>query len=64
MNSSILSVVGRDLIMEVEGRGIVLLPFEYGNARVIARRLDRKSQQIPPLDMVPQGGIERPDDMT
>ena len=49
MNSSILSIVGRDLRMEVEGREIVLLSFEYRNARVIARRLDRKSQQIPPL---------------
>jgi hypothetical protein len=35
--------------MEVEGREIVPLSFEYRNARVIARRLDRKSQQIPPL---------------
>ena len=52
MYTSIYSIVGCDLRMEVEdGRRVLLVLLEHSNAGVIAGGLDREGQQATALNM-------------
>jgi hypothetical protein len=51
MYSSIYSIIGCDLRVEVESRGAILVLLKHSDACVIAGGLDRKRQQLPALNM-------------
>ena len=64
MNTAVYSIIGCDLRVVVEGRGVVPVLLEHSNTRVIAGGLDRKRQQMPPLNSAQGMMIGTPDEET